>query len=511
MRLAAPLAGWRTVVAEVGQVPLHWLRVRRADRKRQASAAEGGVRRTIVASARVAVRGPQSLTLAADPAVARGRLPRPGSWPRSSGDGSSRTATASLHGPFASALGCQLRAAPLSRRCRCRCSGDGAYASPAVAPRPGATTRGASPSTAPTPACRPRRAGRPCKVRGRSTVALAAPASAARVRRPLGPGHRRRAARSAVRSTSRHALRAVRQRRPAPAPGTIADVTQRRPGNGTFSVAELPGGRGGWYAWRSLGPGGRPRGWGSTSSVRGRCGPRDPGTDNKKSGLTVCLSDGSLASVTSPSASSTAATRVPQADRTRAMRARLLEATVELLVERGFAGTSTTLVSDRAGVSRGAQLHHFPTKNDLVVAAVEHLTERRGAELAARGGAACRRGGAAYARRRRDARRPLRLTGLRRRARAVGGGPHRRGPARRRRPAGAAGRPRGAPDDGRRARRRRVAAGRARAGAGDPRPGARAGPGLHDHRRLRAASSDPAGVGRRARPRAGPRRRGDPG
>ena len=87
--------------------------------------------------------------------------------------------------------------------------------------------------------------------------------------------------------------------------------------------------------------------------------------------------------MTSPSASSTAATRVPQADRTRAMRARLLEATVELLVERGFAGTSTTLVSDRAGVSRGAQLHHFPTKNDLVVAAVEHLTERRGAELAA--------------------------------------------------------------------------------------------------------------------------------
>jgi len=77
------------------------------------------------------------------------------------------------------------------------------------------------------------------------------------------------------------------------------------------------------------------------------------------------------------------ATRVPQADRTRAMRARLLEATVELLVERGFASTTTTLVSERAGVSRGAQLHHFPTKNDLVVAAVEHLTERRGAELAA--------------------------------------------------------------------------------------------------------------------------------
>jgi AcrR family transcriptional regulator len=76
------------------------------------------------------------------------------------------------------------------------------------------------------------------------------------------------------------------------------------------------------------------------------------------------------------------ATRVPQEERTRAMRARLLEATVECLVERGFSHTSTTLVSERAGVSRGAQLHHFPTKNDLVVAAVEHLTDVRGADLA---------------------------------------------------------------------------------------------------------------------------------
>jgi AcrR family transcriptional regulator len=78
-----------------------------------------------------------------------------------------------------------------------------------------------------------------------------------------------------------------------------------------------------------------------------------------------------------------AGTRVPQEERTRLMRARLLEATVDCLVEHGFAGTSTTLVSERAGVSRGAQLHHFPTKNDLVVAAVEHLTVKRGEELAA--------------------------------------------------------------------------------------------------------------------------------
>jgi AcrR family transcriptional regulator len=76
-----------------------------------------------------------------------------------------------------------------------------------------------------------------------------------------------------------------------------------------------------------------------------------------------------------------ASARVPQEERTRVMRQRLLDATVECLVERGWSGTSTTLVSQRAGVSRGAQLHHFPTKNDLVIAAVEHLSEVRGQEL----------------------------------------------------------------------------------------------------------------------------------
>ncbi len=65
------------------------------------------------------------------------------------------------------------------------------------------------------------------------------------------------------------------------------------------------------------------------------------------------------------------------------MRQRLLEATIDCLVEHGWSGTSTTMVSRRAGVSRGAQLHHFPTKNDLVLAAVEHLSVLRGEELRA--------------------------------------------------------------------------------------------------------------------------------
>ena len=74
---------------------------------------------------------------------------------------------------------------------------------------------------------------------------------------------------------------------------------------------------------------------------------------------------------------------VRQQERSRVTQQRLLEATVECLVDVGFGRTSTTLVSERAGVSRGAQLHHFPTKNDLVVAAVAHVTDQRTAELAA--------------------------------------------------------------------------------------------------------------------------------
>jgi AcrR family transcriptional regulator len=75
------------------------------------------------------------------------------------------------------------------------------------------------------------------------------------------------------------------------------------------------------------------------------------------------------------------ATRTPQQQRSHVTRQRLLEATVECLVEYGWTGTTTTLVAERAGVSRGAQLHHYPTKAALVLAAVGHLAERRGEEI----------------------------------------------------------------------------------------------------------------------------------
>ena len=79
----------------------------------------------------------------------------------------------------------------------------------------------------------------------------------------------------------------------------------------------------------------------------------------------------------------TLAAREPQQERSRATQQRLLEATVECLVEHGWSGATTTMIAERAGVSRGAQLHHYPTRAALVLAAVTHLADLRARELRA--------------------------------------------------------------------------------------------------------------------------------
>src|SRR5947209_4358819 len=73
--------------------------------------------------------------------------------------------------------------------------------------------------------------------------------------------------------------------------------------------------------------------------------------------------------------------RRTQEERSAATRGKLLDATIDCLIELGYAGTTTTLIAERAGVSRGAQLHHFPTKAELVAAAVAHLASRLGEDL----------------------------------------------------------------------------------------------------------------------------------
>lgn len=57
-------------------------------------------------------------------------------------------------------------------------------------------------------------------------------------------------------------------------------------------------------------------------------------------------------------------------------RERLLDGALECLSKYGYAGTTTTALCEVSGVSRGGQQHHFPTREMLVVTAVEHLTAR---------------------------------------------------------------------------------------------------------------------------------------
>ena len=67
--------------------------------------------------------------------------------------------------------------------------------------------------------------------------------------------------------------------------------------------------------------------------------------------------------------------RRTQAERRTATRSALVRATVDALVELGYARTTTQEVQSRAGVSRGALTHHFTAKADLVLAAMDHLYE----------------------------------------------------------------------------------------------------------------------------------------
>jgi AcrR family transcriptional regulator len=65
--------------------------------------------------------------------------------------------------------------------------------------------------------------------------------------------------------------------------------------------------------------------------------------------------------------------RRTQGERSAETRARLIDATLDLLVDRGYARATTADIARRAGVTRGALSHHFSSKDELVVQSVEHL------------------------------------------------------------------------------------------------------------------------------------------
>lgn len=62
-----------------------------------------------------------------------------------------------------------------------------------------------------------------------------------------------------------------------------------------------------------------------------------------------------------------------QAQKSAMTRDSILDAAVQCFVEIGYAATTTAKIAEAAGVSRGAMLHHFASKTELVQAAIEHL------------------------------------------------------------------------------------------------------------------------------------------
>ncbi|MEO1159883.1 MAG: TetR/AcrR family transcriptional regulator [Pseudomonadota bacterium] len=69
--------------------------------------------------------------------------------------------------------------------------------------------------------------------------------------------------------------------------------------------------------------------------------------------------------------------RKRQEERRDETSAKLRAATISLIADRGYVNTTTTEISKKAGVSRGALLHHYPAKIDLIVDAAAQVYARR--------------------------------------------------------------------------------------------------------------------------------------
>jgi len=77
---------------------------------------------------------------------------------------------------------------------------------------------------------------------------------------------------------------------------------------------------------------------------------------------------------------SSAGATLPVQQRAWETRERILTAAVECLAEEGYTATTTSRIQARAGVSRGSLLHQFPSRDDLLIAAVQHLGAQRASD-----------------------------------------------------------------------------------------------------------------------------------
>ena len=73
--------------------------------------------------------------------------------------------------------------------------------------------------------------------------------------------------------------------------------------------------------------------------------------------------------------------RRTQQERRQETQRRVLDATVECLAQRGYARTTTTRIAHMAGVSRGAVLHYYASKEELLTSALDHVFRRRREEF----------------------------------------------------------------------------------------------------------------------------------
>ncbi len=177
VRLAAPLAGWRTVTAHIGQVPEHRLIVRAPDRKAQAAVAEGGVKRTLVVSVQAPVRGPQVLGLKASSGTFAVGSPAQ-VVATVAGDGTPRAATGTLYGPAPTESAASCTGTPIGTVAT-TVAADGDYELPPLTPVAGGhyVWRVAVDGTAtshPASAC-----GAPTKILARTTTGVTADSATA--------------------------------------------------------------------------------------------------------------------------------------------------------------------------------------------------------------------------------------------------------------------------------------------------------------------------------------------
>ncbi|WP_320671571.1 TetR/AcrR family transcriptional regulator [Patulibacter defluvii] len=82
--------------------------------------------------------------------------------------------------------------------------------------------------------------------------------------------------------------------------------------------------------------------------------------------------------------SATPEQRTTRAQQRAATRDAIVRATADCLVEEGYGELTTRRVAQRAGVAQSTVMHHFATREALLVVAVEHLAARLAADVFAR-------------------------------------------------------------------------------------------------------------------------------